>query len=64
LAVVGVEAYADSILIPELVLDSYSSSPGEVSALSDGIANTARIVDKVVSAIRARRVLLDESRRS
>jgi hypothetical protein len=55
----SVEAYADSILIPELVLDSYSSSLREVSGLPDGIANTSRIVDKVTSAIRARRVLLD-----
>lgn len=55
----SVEAYADSILIPELIFESFHSSLREVSALSDGITNTSRIVDRVASAIRARRVLLD-----
>ena len=55
----SVEAYADTLLIPELLIESFHSSLRQVSALSEGTANTSQIVERVASAIRARQVMLD-----
>jgi hypothetical protein len=55
----SVEAYADTILIPELLIESFHSSLRRVSALADGLANTSRIVQRVEAVLSARRVMLE-----
>jgi hypothetical protein len=55
----SVEAYADTILMPELLIESFHSSLRSVSALADGLDNTSRIVQRVESVLAARRVVLE-----
>ncbi|MGH3681808.1 MAG: hypothetical protein ACRDT2_16365 [Natronosporangium sp.] len=55
----GVEAYVDSVLISELVVESYQSSMRMASDLDVGLANTSRMVDRLASVIRARAAVLD-----
>lgn len=55
----GVEAYTDSVLMPELLVDSFQSSLRESVALQAGLINTSRMVDRLASVIRARAAMLD-----
>lgn len=55
----GIEAYADTTLIPEMLIESYHSSLRSVAGLAESLRNTSRIVDRVAAAIESRRVLLD-----
>jgi hypothetical protein len=57
----SVEAYADSILIPELLVESFHSSLRAASALAEGLANTSRIVERVESVLAGRRVVLESA---
>ncbi|OEU96770.1 hypothetical protein AN216_19040 [Streptomyces oceani] len=55
----SVEAYADTILIPELLIESFHSSLRDVSALADAVTNTSRIVDRVNAVLATRCVDLE-----
>ncbi|GHA81640.1 hypothetical protein GCM10010330_39730 [Streptomyces tendae] len=55
----SVEAYADTILIPELLVESFHSSLRDVSSLADALANTSRIVERVNAVLATRRVDLE-----
>lgn len=55
----GVEAYADSVLIPELLIESFQSSLAEAVSLANGITNSARMLDRLHSMIRARLAVLE-----
>lgn len=55
----SIEAYADSILIPELLVESFHSSLRGVSALSEGLENTSRIVERVDAVLATRRADLE-----
>ncbi|AQS65751.1 hypothetical protein B1H29_01270 [Streptomyces pactum] len=55
----SVEAYADTILIPELLVESFHSSLRDISALADALANTSRIVERVDAVLATRRVDLE-----
>lgn len=57
----GIEAYADVVLIPELLVESYHSSLRRVAALAESTANTSRIVDRVAAVIDARHAMLSAS---
>ena len=55
----SVEVYADTILIPELLVESFHSSLRDVSSLADALANTSRIVERVNAVLATRRVDLE-----
>jgi hypothetical protein len=55
----SIEAYADSILIPELLVESFHSSLRAASALADGLENTSRIVHRVDAVLATRRADLE-----
>lgn len=55
----SVEAYADTILMPELLVESFHSSLRDVSSLADALANTSRIVERVNAVLATRRVDLE-----
>jgi hypothetical protein len=55
----SIEAYADSILIPELLVESFHSSLRGASALGEGLENTSRIVQRVDSVLATRRADLE-----
>lgn len=55
----GVEAYADSVLIPEQLVDSFHTSMREAAQLDTGLTNTSRMVDRLAAVIRARAAVLD-----
>jgi hypothetical protein len=57
----GIEAYADMILIPELLIESYHSSLRSVASLRESLANTSRIVDRVAAVIESRHATLEAS---
>jgi hypothetical protein len=57
----GIETYADTILIPELLVESYHASVRRIAALPESLTNTSRIVDRVAAVIESRRALLDAS---
>jgi hypothetical protein len=57
----GIEAYADMILIPELLIESYHSSLRSVASLRESLANTSRIVDRVAAVIGSRHATLEAS---
>ncbi|GAB3504764.1 hypothetical protein FB471_3800 [Amycolatopsis cihanbeyliensis] len=50
----GVEAYLDSLLIPESALEHYQTSLRGAIGLTDGLANTSRMLDRLQSVIQAR----------
>lgn len=54
----GIEAYADVVLIPELLVESYHSSLRRVAALSESVANTSRMVERVAAVIDSRHAML------
>ncbi|WP_405677684.1 hypothetical protein OG292_24900 [Streptomyces sp. NBC_01511] len=55
----SVETYADTILIPELLVEGFHSSLRGVSALADALDNTSRIVERVNAVLATRRVDLE-----
>jgi len=55
----SIEAYADSILIPELLVESFHSSLRSISALAEGLENTSRIVERVDAVLATRRADLE-----
>jgi glycerophosphoryl diester phosphodiesterase len=55
----GVEAYADSVLIPELIVDSFQSSMRDMVGLDTGLANTSRMIERLGAVIGARAAVLD-----
>lgn len=55
----SIEAYADSILIPELLVESFHSSLRATSALAEGLENTSRIVERVDAVLATRRADLE-----
>jgi hypothetical protein len=55
----GVEAYVDSVLIPELVMDSFQASMRSAADLDTGLANTSRMVDRLAAVIQTRAAVLD-----
>ncbi len=57
----GIEAYADVVLIPELLVESYHSSLRQAAALAESVANTSRIVDRVAAVIDSRHAMLAAS---
>lgn len=57
----GIEAYADMILIPELLIESYHSSLRNVASLRESLANTSRIVERVAAVIASRQATLEAS---
>jgi hypothetical protein len=50
----GVEAYIDSVLIPESVVEWFQSSLRKAVGLNEGLTNTSRMLDRVQSVIGAR----------
>lgn len=57
----GIEAYADVVLIPELLVESYHSSLRRVAALAESVANTSRMVERVAAVIDSRHAMLSAS---
>lgn len=55
----GIAAYADTILIPELVVESYHSSLRNVASLAESLGNTSRIVEHVAAVIQSRHAALE-----
>lgn len=55
----GIAAYADTILMPELIVESYHSSLRNVASLAESLANTSRIVEHVAAVIQYRHVALE-----
>jgi hypothetical protein len=55
----GIEIYADSSLMPELLVESYHSSLRSVAALPEALTNTSRIVGRVAAVIESRHALLN-----
>ncbi|GHB88670.1 hypothetical protein GCM10010348_02310 [Streptomyces anthocyanicus] len=55
----SVEVYADTILVPELLVESFHASLRDVSSLADALANTSRIVERVNAVLATRRVGLE-----
>ncbi|MER5577990.1 hypothetical protein [Streptomyces massasporeus] len=55
----GVEAYVDSLLIPEMVTEAFQSSLGDALGIRDSLENSARMVERLTSVISARSAALD-----
>ena len=55
----GVEAYVDSLLIPEMVTEAFQSSLGGALGIRDSLENSARMVERLTSVISARSAALD-----
>lgn len=55
----GVEAYVDSVLIPEEIVDSFQESIREATDLDSGVENTSRMVGRLADVIRARAAVLE-----
>ncbi|MFF7734090.1 hypothetical protein [Streptomyces sp. NPDC007984] len=54
----GVEAYVDSLLIPEMVTEAFQSSLGGALGIRDSLENSARMVERLTSVISARSAAL------
>ena len=50
----GVEAYVDSVLIPELIIESFQGSLVSAFKLQEGLDNTSRMLQRLGSVIDAR----------
>ncbi|MGH3741284.1 MAG: hypothetical protein ACRDT8_02020 [Micromonosporaceae bacterium] len=50
----GVEAYVDSVIIPDLVVEAFQSSLRDSMALLEGLENTSRMLERLHSVIQAR----------
>ncbi|MGV9453508.1 CorA family divalent cation transporter [Streptomyces sp. NPDC003635] len=55
----GVEAYVDSLLIPEMLTEGFQSSLGDTLGIRDSLDNSARMVERLTSVINARSAALD-----
>ncbi|WP_053852912.1 hypothetical protein [Streptomyces sp. NRRL B-24085] len=55
----GVEAYVDSLLIPETVMEAFQSSLRDAFGIRDSLDNSARMVERLTSVISARSAALD-----
>lgn len=55
----GVEAYVDSLLIPEMVMEAFQSSLRDALGIRDSLENSARMVERLTSVINARSSALD-----
>ncbi|MEU1479847.1 hypothetical protein [Streptomyces sp. NPDC005760] len=55
----GVEAYVDSLLIPEMVMEAFQSSLRDAFGIRDSLDNSARMVERLTSVISARSAALD-----
>ncbi|MGC0336588.1 hypothetical protein [Streptomyces sp. SLBN-8D4] len=55
----GVEAYVDSLLIPEMVMEAFQSSLRDALGIRDSLDNSARMVERLTSVISARSAALD-----
>ncbi|MFI5800633.1 hypothetical protein [Streptomyces sp. NPDC051677] len=55
----GVEAYVDSLLIPEMVTEGFQSSLRDTLGVRDSLDNSARMVERLTSVINARSAALD-----
>ncbi len=55
----GVEAYVDSLLIPEMLMESFQSSLRDALGIRDSLDNSARMVERLTSVISARSAALD-----
>ncbi|MFF6876184.1 hypothetical protein ACFY9S_12825 [Streptomyces sp. NPDC012474] len=55
----GVEAYVDSLLIPEMVTEAFQSSLGDALGIRDSLENSARMVERLTSVISTRSAALD-----
>ncbi|WP_449349227.1 hypothetical protein [Streptomyces shaanxiensis] len=55
----GVEAYVDSLLIPETVMETFQSSLRDALGIPASLDNSARMVERLTSVISARSAALD-----
>ncbi|MER6346768.1 hypothetical protein ACWC10_27410 [Streptomyces sp. NPDC001595] len=55
----GVEAYVDSLLIPEMLMEGFQSSLRDTLGIRDSLDNSARMVERLTSVINARSAALD-----
>jgi hypothetical protein len=55
----GVEAYVDSLLIPEMLMEGFQTSLGDALGIRDCLENSARMVERLTSVINARSAALD-----
>lgn len=55
----GVEAYVDSLLIPEMVMEAFQSSLRDALGIRESLDNSARMVERLTSVISARSAALD-----
>ncbi|MGW5637790.1 hypothetical protein [Streptomyces sp. NPDC003832] len=55
----GVEAYVDSLLIPEMLTEGFQSSLRDTLGVRDSLDNSARMVERLTSVINARSAALD-----
>lgn len=55
----GVEAYVDSLLIPEMLMENFQSSLRDALGIRDSLENSARMVERLTSVINARSAALD-----
>ncbi|MCK8437584.1 hypothetical protein G3I77_32670 [Streptomyces sp. D2-8] len=55
----GVEAYVDSLLIPEMITEAFQSSLGDALGIRDSLENSARMVERLTSVISTRSAALD-----
>ncbi|MEV8199901.1 CorA family divalent cation transporter [Streptomyces sp. NPDC079141] len=55
----GVEAYVDSLLIPEMLMEGFQSSLRDSLGIRDSLDNSARMVERLTSVINARSAALD-----
>jgi hypothetical protein len=55
----GVEAYVDSLLIPEMLMEAFQSSLRDTLGIRDSLENSARMVERLTSVISARSAALD-----
>ncbi|MFI8067371.1 hypothetical protein ACIF85_01060 [Streptomyces sp. NPDC086033] len=54
----GVEAYVDSLLIPEMVMETFQSSLRDALGIPESLDNSARMVERLTSVISARSAAL------
>lgn len=57
----GVESYVDSVLVPELLIESFQVSLGAATSLPEGLSNTSRILERVTSVMQAKEFDLESA---
>jgi hypothetical protein len=55
----GVESYLDSVLIPEAFIDTFQRSLSEAMGLSDALAHSSQMLDRLTAVIQARGLALE-----